>query len=161
MWRGRQLCLKLEQANAKPTHCTALAALRNFGWFLMMLSFGHPRLRCWWKWGSRQMSKIGSPRLDLGLDAQDLGLDAHLPVELGLVYFPAAHLPGHGCSRPSPCGSYEGLLCTQRRPQRSLGWLGSGDCHCLSVRHAPTFWLLCFKTYSSPSPRRKFLRDAY
>lgn len=96
MWRGRQLCLKVEKANAKPTHCIAAAALGNFGWFLMMLSFGRPRPRCRWKWSSRQMSKMGSPRLDLGLDAQNLGLDAHLPAELGLVYFPGREKRGLG-----------------------------------------------------------------
>lgn len=39
---------------------------------------------------------------DLGLDAQDLGLDAHLPAELGLVYFLAVRicLATHAHAKP-------------------------------------------------------------
>lgn len=37
---------KIGASERKPTHCIALAALRDIGWFLMMLSFGRARPRC-------------------------------------------------------------------------------------------------------------------
>lgn len=65
---------------------------------------------------------------------------------------------GRFSPRHVPCIplSREGLLCTQGRPQRSLGWLGSGDCHCLSVRHGRCLggaglWWPC--GFPQPNPR--------